>query len=113
MRSRLLKDATGPVWKWMAVVDGVLYGLVGEKEHEDETLRGNRTQAGWPWRPMTSGYDRADYAWGFGRTLFAVDLDSKDVLWTQVEETPIDGRAITMKGGRIFSYSHPNFPCMY
>ena len=103
------KGATGPVWKWMAVVDGVLYGLVGVKEHEDETLRGDRTQAGWPWRPMTSGYDRADYAWGFGRTLFAVDLDSKEVLWTQVEETPIDGRAVTMSGGRVFSYSHPNF----
>lgn len=101
--------ATGPVWKWMAVVNGVLYGLVGEKEHEDETLRGNRTQAGWPWRPMTSGYDRADYAWGFGRTLFAVDLGAKKVLWTQVMPTPIDGRAITMTGDRIYSYSHSNF----
>jgi outer membrane protein assembly factor BamB len=103
------KDATGPVWKWMAVVDGVLYGLAGEKEHEDETIRGDRTQAGWPWRPMTSGYDRADYAWGFGRTLFAVDLKSKEILWTQVEQTSIDGRAITMTGDRVYSYSHPHF----
>lgn len=103
------KDATGPVWKWMAVVDGVLYGLVGEIEHEDETVRGDRTQAGWPWRPMTSGYDRADYAWGFGRTLFAVDLTSQELLWTQIEQTPIDGRAITITGDRIFSYSHPHF----
>ena len=101
--------ATGTVWKWMAVVDGTLYGLVGEKEYEDETLRGNRTQAGWPWRPMTSGYDRADYTWGFGRTLFAVDLKSKKTLWTQVMPTPIDGRAITMTGDRIYSYSHPHF----
>lgn len=101
--------ATGPVWKWMAVADGVLYGLVGEKEHEDETLRGTRTEAGWPWRPMTSGYDRSDYAWGFGRTLFAVDLNSKQVLWTQTEEAPIDGRAIAMTSDRIFYYSHPNF----
>ena len=58
----------------VAVVDGVLYALVGTEEHRDETIRGDRTQAGWPWRPMTSGYDRADYAWGFGLTLFAVDL---------------------------------------
>ncbi len=101
--------ADGPVWKWMAVVGGVLYGLVGEKEYEDETIRGHRTEAGWPWQPMTSGYDRDQYTWGFGRTLFAIELDSKQVLWTQVEETPIDGRAIAMTAGRIYGYSHPEF----
>ena len=102
-------DATGPVWKWMAMADGVLYGLVGKEEYRDETIQGNRTAAGWPWRPMTAGYDRADYAWGFGRTLFAVDLKTKKVLWRHVEKEQIDGRAIVMKGGRIYYYSHPNF----
>jgi len=87
----------------------VLYALVGEEEFRDETHRGTRTASGWPWRPMTAGYDQADYPWGFGRTLFAVDLATKKVLWTHVEELPIDGRAVAMTGGRIYYYSHPNF----
>lgn len=101
--------ATGAVWKWMAIADGVLYALVGQAEHTDQTVRGNRTAAGWPWQPMTAGYDQHDYAWGFGRTLFAVDLESKRVLWRHIEPQKIDGRAIVMKGGRIYYYSHPNF----
>ena len=103
------RDATGPVWKWMAMEDGVLYALVGKEELRDKTLRGTRTGAGWPWKPMTQGYDRPDYAWGFGRTFFAVELNSKKVLWTHVEKDPIDGRAVAMKGGRIYYYSHPKF----
>jgi outer membrane protein assembly factor BamB len=103
------EDATGPVWKWMALVDGILYALVGEEEYRDETIRGDRTAAGWPWHPMTSGYDRGGDVWGFGRTLFAVDLKTKKVLWKHDEEKEIDGRAITMKGSRIYYYSHPNF----
>lgn len=103
------RDASGPVWKWMAITDGVLYAMVGEEEHRDQTLRGNRTAAGWPWRPMTAGYDRSDYVWGFGRTLFAVDLTTKRVLWRHIEEQKIDGRAIAMKGKRIYYYSHQNF----
>jgi outer membrane protein assembly factor BamB len=102
-------NATGPVWKWMSIADGVLYALVGEPEFRDETLRGDRTNAGWPWRPMTAGYDRSDYGWGFGRTLFAVDLESQKVLWTRIEQQMIDARAIAMKNDRIYYYSHPNF----
>lgn len=102
-------DATGPVWKWMAIVDGILYALVGEQELRDQTIRGNRTDGGWPWRPMTAGYDQRDYAWGFGRTLFAVDLQEKKVLWKRIEQEKIDGRAIVMKGGRIYYYCHPKY----
>jgi len=102
-------EATGPVWKWMAIADGTLIALVGEEEIRDPTLRGNRTGAGWPWRPMTAGYDRPDYPWGFGRTLFAVDLATKQVRWIHKEEQPIDGRAVAMHGGRLYYYSHPSF----
>jgi outer membrane protein assembly factor BamB len=101
--------ATGPVWKWMALEDGVLYALVGQHEFRDPTLRGTRTAAGWPWRPMTAGYDAPEYPWGFGRTFFAVDPKTKRVLWTHTEREPIDGRAVVMNRGRIYCYSHPNF----
>jgi len=102
-------DATGQVWKWMAIEDGILYALVGEQEVRDPTLRGTRTGAGWPWRPMTGAYDQPEYPWGFGRTFFAMDLQTKKVLWMHKEEQPVDGRAVAMKNGRIYYYSHPNF----
>ncbi|MCX7428525.1 MAG: PQQ-binding-like beta-propeller repeat protein [Planctomycetia bacterium] len=103
------EGSTGPVWKWMALRDGVLYAIVGEEEFRDETLRGNRTDAGWPWRPMTAGYDAKEYPWGFGRTLFAMDLKTRKVLWLDNEEKPIDARAVAMTGNRIIYYCHPNF----
>ena len=103
------EGSTGPVWKWMALRDGVLYAIVGEEEFRDETLRGNRTDAGWPWRPMTAGYDAKEYPWGFGRTLFAMDLKTRKVLWLDNEEKPIDARAVAMTGSRIIYYCHPNF----
>ncbi len=103
------EGATGPVWKWMAMEDGVLYALVGRQEFRDKTLRGTRTAAGWPWKPMTQGYDQQEYPWGFGRTFFAVDLKTKRVLWTHVEKDAVDARAVAMKGGRIYYYSHPKF----
>jgi outer membrane protein assembly factor BamB len=98
-------DATGPVWKWMALDDGVLYALVGEPEFRDATLRGTRTGAGWPWTPMTAGYDAKEFPWGFGRTLFAYDLAGGKVLWLETEEQRVDGRAVCMAGGRIYYYS--------
>jgi len=103
------EGASGSVWKWMAMEDGVLYALVGEEELRDTTLRGTRTEAGWPWTPMTPGYDAQEYRWGFGRTFFAVDLKTKKVLWTHDEKEPIDGRAVAMQGGRIYYYSDPKF----
>jgi len=101
--------ATGRVWKWMALEDGVLWAIVGGEEFRDATLRGHRTHAGWPWQPMTAGYDRPDYPWGFGRTMFALDLATRKVRWMHVEPEPIDARAVAMRDGRIYFYSHPNW----
>ena len=46
-------QASGKVWKWMALDGDVLYALAGGEEYRDATLRGDKTSAGWPWRPMT------------------------------------------------------------
>lgn len=102
-------SAAGPVWKWMALENNILYALVGEPELRDKDLRGTRTDAGWPWRPMTEGYDSAKYRWGFGRSFFAIDLTTRKVLWTHTEQDQIDSRAVCMKADRIFYYSHPKF----
>lgn len=101
--------ASGPSWKWMALDDGVIYALVGESEEPDPTVRWDRNTGGWPWRPMSPGYDAEQYPWGFGRTLLAIDAKTKRVIWTHTEEEPIDTRAVSMKNGRIYYYSHPSF----
>lgn len=95
-------------WKWMALADGVLYALVGEKEPQDTTIRGSRRQPGWPWNELGAMYDRrSPYPWGFGNTLLAIDPQSKRVLWSHTEPDPIDGRAVCMNRSRIFYYCHP------
>ena len=96
------------VWKWMALEDGVLYALVGQSEKSETVLRGRRTAPGWPWVGLGKGYAR-EYAWGFGRTLLAIDLQTKEIVWTYKSEVPIDGRAMCMVDGRIYVYSHKNF----
>ncbi len=103
------EGASGPSWKWMALEGGVVYGLVGKKEETDSTIRWDRNKGGWPWRPMSPGYDAEEYPWGFGHTFFAIDLKSKRTLWIHAEDDPIDTRAVCMKNDRIYYYSHRNF----
>jgi outer membrane protein assembly factor BamB len=94
----------GPVWKWMALENGVLYAMVGEKEPTVEKVLGNRFRgAGWPWWKID------DYRFGFGRTIFAMDLKSKKVLWHYRDELPLDSRATCMAAGRLFIYSDRKF----
>jgi outer membrane protein assembly factor BamB len=94
----------GPVWKWMALEKGVLYALVGEKEQAiDPVKTGPFRGAGWPW------WKTPDYAFGFGRTILAIDVATKKLLWNHREEEPLDSRAMCMAAGRIFIYSHKKF----
>jgi outer membrane protein assembly factor BamB len=94
----------GPVWKWMALEKGILYALVGEKEKAVEPVKtGAFRGAGWPW------WKTPDYAFGFGRTILALDVATKKAVWSYRDELPIDSRAMCMAGGRIFIYSHQKF----
>lgn len=94
----------GPVWKWMALEGGVLYALVGEQEPPGDALKGPAYRgAGWPWWKVP------EYRWGFGRTLLAIDPATKRVLWHHRESEPLDSRALCMRGGRIYFYSHPKY----
>ncbi|MEC8929492.1 MAG: PQQ-binding-like beta-propeller repeat protein [Verrucomicrobiota bacterium] len=101
----------GPGWKWMALNDGVLYALVGKKDKLAQTIKGTRTQSGWPWSGMGKGYsDFGDqYAWGFGRMLVAIDVKTKKTLWTRTEPEDIDSRAMALREGKIFVYAHGKY----
>jgi outer membrane protein assembly factor BamB len=107
----LTKKDGGPGWKWMALSEGVLFALVGKKDPLDATLKGTRTQSGWPWSGMGKGYAKTGekYEWGFGRTLVAIDLETKKVLWIRPEPEAIDSRAMALRGGKIFMYSHGKY----
>ncbi len=91
--------ADGPVWKWMALEKGILYALIGEREKPVETVKtGPFRGAGWPW------WRTPDYAYGFGRTVLAIDAATRKVIWHHREETPIDSRAMSMAGGRLIVF---------
>lgn len=96
------------VWKWMALEEETLYVLVGQKEKIDTIIRGERKKPGWPWRGLGKGYE-SEYAWGFGRTLFAMDLKQREINWIYRSEEPIDSRALCLAEGRIYVYSHQKY----
>lgn len=106
----VLDAADGPVWKWLALADGVLYALAGADETPDPTIRGERRARGWPWGPpLGRGYNSKNYPWGFGRTILAIDPQSKRILWRHRSSEPLDARAQCMAAGRLFYYSHGKF----
>jgi len=107
--------AGGTFWKWMALENGVLYALIGEQEQRDPTMRWHRKKHGWPWNPISKGFNQPDgikdskkaylaHPWGFGRNVLAIEPKSKKVLWTYREDQPVDARAMCMKNGRIYIF---------
>ncbi len=94
----------GPVWKWMALAGNTLYALVGEKEPPGDALKGPAFRGGgWPWWKIPK------YAWGFGRTIAAIDPATQEVLWTHRETEPLDTRAMCLKGDRIYFHCRQKF----
>ncbi len=96
--------ADGTFWKWMALENGVLYALLGEQEQRDPVIRAKMENHGWPWDPLSPGYNRAEHTWGFGRTLLAIDPQTKKVLWRHQETEPVDSRALCLKSGRLYAF---------
>ncbi len=106
------KDITdGPVWKWMAMKDGTLYALVGNKEIKVDTQKATRRGLGhWPWA-MWKGHEYSDpkTSFGFGRTLVAIDLKSKKIKWSYRDKNFLDARAVCMNDKQLYLYSPEKF----
>lgn len=103
--------ADGKVWKWMALQDGVLYALVGGSEIQVDTVTSDVRGIGhWPWG-MWKGHEYADpkTSFGFGRTFLAIQLDTKQVLWTYRDDEYLDSRGVCMSHGRIYFYAPDKF----
>jgi outer membrane protein assembly factor BamB len=106
------KDITdGPVWKWMAIRDGILYALVGNPEIKVETVKSARRGLGhWPWG-MWEGHDYKDprTAFGYGRTVVAIDLKTREILWHYRDEEFLDARGVCMNRDHIYCFSAEKF----
>ncbi len=99
-----VEKAGGMFWKWMALEDGVLYALMGEQEQRDPTKRWAREAHGWPWNPISKGFNQPENPWGFGKNILAINPQTKKVLWTYQADEPVDSRAMCMKNGRIYIF---------
>jgi outer membrane protein assembly factor BamB len=114
IRDEIMVDteiSDGPVWKWMAMRDGVLYALVGNPEVKIETQRAIRRGLGhWPWG-MWDGHDYKDprTSFGFGRTVVAIDMKTKERIWDFRDEEFLDARAVCMNDTQIFTYCPEKF----
>jgi len=100
------KITGGTFWKWMALEDGVLYAMIGPQEQKDPTQKWRRLQHGWPWNQISKGFTQAENPWGFGRTMIALNPQTKKILWHYHEDHLIDSRAVCMKNGRIFLFGY-------
>lgn len=103
--------ADGPVWKWMALKDGILYALVGGQEVQVDTITSDVRGIGhWPWG-MWKGHDYADPRtnFGFGRTFLAIDPRTEKILWSYSDSEYIDARGVCMDDGKIYFYSPEKF----
>ncbi len=101
----------GPVWKWMGMRGDTLYALVGNPEIKVDTQRSARRGLGhWPWG-MWKGHDYDDprTAFGYGRTVVAIDLNTNKLLWHYRDEEFLDARAVCMNGDRIYCYCPDKF----
>lgn len=102
-------ETGGTFWKWMALEGDVLYALIGEQDQRDPTIRARMTNHGWPWDPLSPGFNQPTQPWGYGKTLVAIELPGKRIRWRYREEKPMDARAICMKNSRIYAFSFGNY----
>ncbi len=103
------KLAGGTFWKWMALENGILYALIGEQEQKDPVIRQRREAHGWPWDPLSKGFNQPENPWGFGHNLLAINPKTKKVIWSHREDESIDSRALCMKNGRIYIFKSGTF----
>jgi len=99
------EDVAGETfWKWLALEGGALYALVGEQEPRDPIIRLRSTSHGWPWDPLSPGFNQPENPWGYGRTVLAIDPKTKNVLWRHQETEAVDSRALCLNSGRLFLF---------
>lgn len=101
--------AGGTFWKWMALEDGLLYALIGEDEPRDPVIRMRRDSHGWPWDPLSPGFNQKENPWGYARTVLAIDPKTKDIRWHHRETEPVDSRGMCMAAGRLFLFRQGAF----
>ena len=91
-------------WKWMAMVDGVLYVMAGKPGPGAELVKGDRAFGGWSWADLSKGYFGKRIPHGFGDVIAAYDLDAKKLIWQHREDSLIDSRGMAIKGEKLFLY---------
>ena len=100
LESPLLKGA----WKWIAMQDGTLYALVGNRQDPPETTVVRSKLPHWSWGELSKGYYGDRVPWGFGRNLVAYSPTTRKILWRHKEDADIDSRGIAIGDGKIVVY---------
>jgi len=70
--------------------------------------RARRITHGWPWDPLSPGFNQAEQPWGYGKTLLH-DVETKRILWRPPRAQTMDARAVCMKSGRIYASVFGNY----
>ncbi len=102
----------GQVWKWMALENNILYALIGDNEVTVSSVKKGvgkwiKNRGGFSMSSQEAGYKRLKNlktAPGFGQTLLAIDVSTKNILWSHSEADYIDGRSVCMNENNILFY---------
>jgi outer membrane protein assembly factor BamB len=113
------KDGSAAVWKWMALDGDRLFALLGGKEkaaphrRRDSSIIGPPNLGGWAPAPengwLNLGPKKADdslkYNYALGNRLVGSDIKTQKTIWEYSSPSPIDGRAVCFRNGRIYAFS--------
>lgn len=102
-------ETGGTFWKWMALEGDTLYAMIGGEERRDPVIKAKSTSHGWPWNPLSPGFNSPENPWGYGHTLVAINLKTKRIVWRNQEKERMDGRAICLKNGRVYVFGFGHY----
>jgi outer membrane protein assembly factor BamB len=94
----------GTFWKWLALDDDLLFALIGADEPRDPIIRLRSDRHGWPWDPLSPGFNQSENPWGYGHTLVAIHPQTKQIRWQHRETEAMDSRALCLEAGRLFLF---------
>lgn len=92
-------DKTGEEGKWIALSDGVLFALGGDK---DPAVKLSATT--YP-GVVTSVVPQTKAIIGMGKKIAAFDAGTGKDLWVHEEDKPIEARCLAISAGKLFFYS--------
>ncbi len=101
-RKVITVEGVRPDYKWIAVQNGVLYGLAGEPDPAPESVEPKQLLYKYP--PVNLAFENGKPKtwWGYGTEIFAYDLKTGKKLWDYRQDALLSSRLMGILGDKIY-----------